>query len=134
MPAVPAADPKIPGACVLDVFGPESCALLAPPKLRLLKPPAPPCENGRDEEDSSFLPKTPMTSVAGWLKRLAPLIPVFVFGGGPAGVVELAKKFVVGLLVGVVVLVWPEEDAFEPKLKNPPVLPPPLAAPKRFGF
>ena len=52
---------------------------------------------------------------------LAPL-----FGGGPAGVVEVANMLVANLLVGVVVLVWPAEDAFKPALpkENGPVLPP----------
>ncbi len=52
------------------------------------------------------------------------LVPLL--GGGPAGVVEFAKMLVVGLLVGVVVLVWPGEDAFKPALpkENVPVLPP----------
>ena len=52
------------------------------------------------------------------------LVPLL--GGGPAGVVEFAKILVVGLLVGVVVLVWPAEDAFKPALpkENGPVLPP----------
>ena len=56
------------------------------------------------------------------------LEPVLVplFGGGPAGVVEFAKILLAGLLVGVVVLVWPAEDAFKPALpkENGPVLPP----------
>ena len=52
------------------------------------------------------------------------LVPLL--GGGPAGVVEFAKILVVGLLVGVVVLVWPAEDTFKPALpkENGPVLPP----------
>ena len=52
------------------------------------------------------------------------LVPLL--GGGPAGVVEFAKILVVGLLVGVVVLIWPAEDTFKPALpkENGPVLPP----------
>lgn len=59
----------------------------------------------------------------------APAVP---FGGGPAGVVELPKSDVVGLLVGVVVCAWPAEE-LAPRLPNifPPVLAPP---PKRLGF
>lgn len=60
----------------------------------------------------------------------APL--ALVLGGGPAGVVELPKRLVVGLLVGVVVAVWPAELVFEPRLpkEKGPVL---LALPNRPG-
>ena len=82
-------------------------------------------------EASLFFPKILGPSREGLLKRLAPLVPVPVLGGGPAGVVEFAKKFVLGLLVGVVVLCGPEDVAFEPRLPNiPPVLVPPAAPPK----
>ena len=45
--------------------------------------------------------------------------PTLVLGGGPAGVVELANREVVGLLVGVVV-----DEEFEPRLniELPPAL------------
>ena len=59
-------------------------------------------------------------------------MPAPELGGRPAGVVELAKKLVVGLLVGVVVFVGPTEDAFEPKLNIPPVFPPKPAPPNTF--
>lgn len=57
--------------------------------------------------------------------------PVVVPGGGPAGVVDVPNKEVVGLLVGVVVLAWPA-DALAPKLGKK--LLPVLAPPKRLGF
>lgn len=65
--------------------------------------------------------------------RLEPAFaPVVVLGGGPAGVVELPNILNAGLLVGVVVLDCSAEDLVEPVLlKKLPVLPPPLAPPKR---
>lgn len=54
-----------------------------------------------------------------------------MLGGGPAGVVEFPKRFIVGLLVGVVVVFGPAEDVFEPGLpkEKGPVLPVPLNRP-----
>ena len=55
-----------------------------------------------------------------------------MLGGSPAGVVEFPKRFAVGLLVGVVVVVWKAEDVFEPNLpkEKAPVL---LAPPNKPG-
>ena len=72
-----------------------------------------------------------LASCGGLLPNNTDAPPALVLGGGPAGVVELPNRFVVGLLVGVVVAVWPATDVFEPTLpkEKGPVLPAPLNKP-----
>ena len=66
-----------------------------------------------------------LASCEGLLPNSTDAPPALVLGGGPAGVVEFPKKFVVDLLVGVVVVIWPAEDVFEPELpkEKAPALP-----------
>lgn len=115
----------------LEVAG-DSCGLLAPSE----KPLKPPVGAAVDvvgcwaEDDCPKLAKGFAALGAGGLpNRTDPLLaPELVVGGGPAGVVEFPKRFEVGLLVGVVLAVWPAVDMFEPRLpkeKPPPVLAPP---------
>lgn len=72
-----------------------------------------------------------LASCEGLLPNSTDAPPALVLGGGPAGVVEFPKRFVVDLLVGVVVVIWPAEDVFEPRLpkEKAPVLPAPLNEP-----
>ena len=127
-------EPNKPEDCILDVVGAESCGLLEPPKLRPLEPLLLPKEKGCEPDDSTFFPNRLVLSAAGLLNRLGAAVPIPVLGGGPAGVVELAKKLIGGLLVGVLVVPGAAEDAFEPKLPNsPPEVPPPPVPPNRLG-
>jgi len=117
--------------CVLEVDAGGSCDLPAWSE----KPPKPPDGAAVEvvgccaEVDCPKVVKRFLESCGGLTKRPDPLLPPeLVLGGGPAGVVELPKRFGFGLLVGVVLDVWPAVDVFEPRLpkeKPAPVLAPP---------
>ena len=99
-------DPKILGDCAVEAATGPSLGLLTP-RLnppRLLDGAAVDVLVAADE----WVPRPPKRLLAcccgGLLPNNTDVPPALVLGGGPAGVVEFPKKFVVGLLVGVVVV------------------------------
>ena len=97
-------EPKILGDCAVEVVAGASLGLLAPK----LNPP-----NSLDGAAVGVLPRADdcfarlakglLASCGGLLPNRTDAPPALVLGGGPAGVVDVPKKLVVGLLVGVVV-------------------------------
>ena len=74
-------------------------------------------KDGAVEAEGVGFPKRLLSCPWGLLKenRVEDVALMLVFGGGPAGVVELANREFVGLLVGVVV-----DAVFEPRLNRGP--------------
>ena len=98
-------DPKILGDCAVDVVAGGSLGLLAP-KLNPLKPLDGAAVGVSPGAEDRFprLAKGALASCEGLLPNNTDAPPALVLGGGPAGVVELPNRLVVGLLVGVVLV------------------------------
>lgn len=105
-PPVLGVDPKILGDCTVDVVAEASLGLLASKSnpLKPLEGAAVELLPGADDRPPR-LAKGLLASCEGLLPNKTDAPPALVLGGGPAGVVEFPKRFVVGLLVGVVVVV-----------------------------